>query len=282
VLRLFTFNAELLNLDNLGLNETERALIDNVITHPSGLVLIVGPTGSGKTTTLYSMLNQLNTDARKIITLEDPVEYNIEGITQIPVNSRAKENVFGDRLRAVLRLDPDTVMVGEIRDFDTAKTALQASLTGHLVLSTYHAASAAAAITRMLDAIGENPLFINAIRMVTAQRLIRRLDDTTKQPFQPDEKQLEYIKRAVDTMPPDMQRPDLSNVQLYKPGKSADHPFGFSGQLAIREFLLMTPQIESMLRKPARDITTAGIEETAIAGGMKTLLHNGIMHVLHF
>lgn len=280
VLRLFTFNAEFLNLDNLGLDKDERSLIDDIISHPSGLVLIVGPTGSGKTTTLYSMLNQLNTDARKIITLEDPIEFNIEGVTQIPVNSREKDNVFGDRLRAVLRLDPDIVMVGEIRDFDTAKTALQASLTGHLVLSTYHAASAAAAVTRMLDAIGENPLFASAIRLITSQRLVRRLDDTTKQQYQPSEDERQAIAEVINSLPEGMERPNLDNLVLYKPGSSPERPFGFTGQIAIREFMVMTPELRELLRKPPHDITTEAIETTAAQSGMLTLLQDGVSKVL--
>src|SRR5690606_35517422 len=155
---------------------------------PTGLVLVVGPTGSGKTTTLYSMLNSLNNEERKIITIEDPVEYQFEGVTQIPVHSKSgQETGFAEKLRATLRLDPDIVMVGEIRDMDTARTALQAALTGHLVLSTFHAASSAAALTRIADILGENPLFVSAIRLVMAQRLVRRLDDATKQPYTPDE-----------------------------------------------------------------------------------------------
>ena len=280
VLRLFTFNSELLKLDNLGLDTAQRALVDDIIGHPSGLVLIVGPTGSGKTTTLYSILNQLNTDARKIITLEDPVEYNIEGITQIPVNSREKPNIFADRLRAVLRLDPDIVMVGEIRDTDTAKTALQASLTGHLVLSTYHASSAAAAITRMLDAIGDNPLFISAIRLITAQRLIRRLDDATKQQYQPDANQLKAIQQVVASLPPNFAKPDISALKLYKPGASPENPFGFTGQMAIREFMIMSPQLQTTLHRPAHELTTDAIEAANNAAGMLTLLQHGMLKVI--
>lgn len=179
VLRLFNFRPDMLSLDRLGLDDKQSAVLRDVISHPSGLVLIVGPTGSGKTTTLYSILNELNTDERKIITLEDPVEYHIEGITQVPVSSRQGQS-FADKFRAVMRLDPDVIMVGEIRDTDTAKTALQAALTGHLVLSTYHASSASAALTRLLDAIGENPLYASAIKLIQAQRLVRKLDDKTK------------------------------------------------------------------------------------------------------
>lgn len=280
VLRLFNFKSDFLKLDNLGFSPAERTVVNDILTHPSGLVLIVGPTGSGKTTTLYSVINELNHPERKIITLEDPVEYVIEGVTQIPVDSRSEKEGFAAKLRAVLRLDPDVIMVGEIRDLDTAKTALQSSLTGHLVLSTYHASSSAAALTRMLDAIGENPLFVNTIRLITAQRLIRRLDDATKQPYKPDEATLEHIKKIVDTLPPTIQKPDLTNVTLYKPGTSEASPFGYTGQLSIRELMQMSPQLQAILRKPPRDISTTELEAAAIQGGMVTMLQNGILRVL--
>ena len=171
VLRLFNFDEALLNLDLLGLSRDERAEIDGVISHPRGLVLMVGPTGSGKSTTLYSMLNALNTTEKKIITLEDPIEYGISGITQIPIDTN-NGGSFAEGLRSVLRLDPDVVMVGEIRDADTAKTAIQASITGHLVLSSFHANSTAAAFSRMIDLIGANPIFASSIRLIIAQRLV--------------------------------------------------------------------------------------------------------------
>jgi type IV pilus assembly protein PilB len=280
VLRLFTFKEQMLNLDMLGLSPFERRIVDDIISHPSGMVLFVGPTGSGKTTTLYSIVNQLNNPERKIITLEDPVEYNIEGITQVPVDSAENRQGFADKLRAVLRLDPDVIMVGEIRDIDTAKTALQAALTGHLVLSTYHASSASAAISRMIDAIGENPLFAASIRLITAQRLIRRLDDSTKQPYQPDAQTIEYIRKVLMTLPPRVQKPDLSAITLYKPGASAENPFGFKGQLAVRELLQMTPPVRELLSRPSREITTELIEQTAVRGGMITMMQDGILKAL--
>ena len=179
VLRLFNFDESLLNLDLLGLSKEERAEINEVISHPRGLVLMVGPTGSGKSTTLYSMLNALNTTDRKIITLEDPIEYGITGISQIPIHTNDGGS-FAEGLRSVLRLDPDVVMVGEIRDADTAKTAIQASITGHLVLSSFHANSTSAAFARMIDLIGVNPIFASSIRLVVAQRLVRKLSKSKK------------------------------------------------------------------------------------------------------
>ena len=195
VLRLFNFDESLLNLDLLGLSKAERAEINEVISHPRGLVLMVGPTGSGKSTTLYSMLNALNTSERKIITLEDPIEYGITGISQIPINTNAGGS-FAEGLRSVLRLDPDVVMVGEIRDADTAKTAIQASITGHLVLSSFHANSTSAAFSRMIDLIGANPIFASSIRLVVAQRLVRRLS-SSKKPRKATAAEAKYIRQVL-------------------------------------------------------------------------------------
>lgn len=280
VMRLFNMEQSMYQLDRLGLDQQQRAVVDDIISRPSGLVLAVGPTGSGKTTTLYSMLNSLNTDERKIITIEDPVEYQFTGITQISVTSAtSKETRFADRLRAVLRLDPDIVMVGEIRDNDTAKTALQAALTGHLVLSTFHASSAAAALTRMMDIIGENPLFVSAIRLVMAQRLVRRLDDSLREAYTPDEATLEKINSVIATLPEGHEKPDLSKLQLYKPGKSAENPYGYSGQVALREQFLMTGEIAKLMQS-GKAATTQEIEAAAIKSGMRTMLQDGMLKVI--
>jgi type II secretory ATPase GspE/PulE/Tfp pilus assembly ATPase PilB-like protein len=278
VLRLFNFNRDRLHLDKLGLTEYQSGVVGDIIKHPTGLVLIVGPTGSGKTTTLYSLINELNTPERKIITLEDPVEYQIEGITQIPVNSRGGQS-FSEKFRAVMRLDPDIIMVGEIRDIDTAKTALQAALTGHLVLSTYHANDAASALTRLLDAIGENPLYSNAIKLIQAQRLVRKLDDSTKQEIKPDDATLTMLDKIVASFPEKLTKFDPRTIKYYKPGASAENPFGFNDQIAVRELMLMTPEMMELLRKPAREVTTDQIKKVAESTGMITLLEDGISKV---
>jgi type II secretory ATPase GspE/PulE/Tfp pilus assembly ATPase PilB-like protein len=279
VLRLFNFRPDMLSLDKLGLDTYQSKIIRDIVSHPSGLVLIVGPTGSGKTTTLYSILNELNSDERKIITLEDPVEYRIEGITQIPVASREGQS-FAEKFRAVLRLDPDVIMLGEIRDTDTAKTALQAALTGHLVLSTYHASSAAAAVTRLLDAIGENPLYASAIRLIQAQRLVRRLDDSTKTELQPTNELKQHLESIISTIKADVDMSFLSSAKLYKPGTSAENPFGFSGQFAIREMLTMTPEMRQLLSHPSRELSSEVIEQTAVKGGMLTMQQDGVLRAL--
>lgn len=278
VMRLFNMQQDMYNLDKLGLSAEERKIVDDIIAKPTGLVLAVGPTGSGKTTTLYSMLNSLNSDDRKIITIEDPVEYQFEGLTQISVTSQGTQDIrFAEKLRAVLRLDPDVVMVGEIRDMDTARTALQASLTGHLVLSTFHAGSAAAALTRLMDVIGDNPLFASAIRLVMAQRLVRKLDDDSKQAYDPSPEERAYIEKALSAMPEGAERPNLDTLKLYKPGATADNPYGYRGQIALREQFVMSGDILKLMQGGNKATTTDEIEEAAVRSGMKTMRHDGIL-----
>lgn len=279
VIRLFNFDESLLSVEKLGLDEPRRSQIEDVITHPHGMVMVVGPTGSGKSTTLYSIVNGLNDPSRKIITLEDPVEVTIEGVSQIPVNTGAGDS-FAEKLRAVLRLDPDVVMVGEIRDVDTAKTAIQASITGHLVLSTFHASSSAAAFSRMIDMIGQNPIFANAIRMVISQRLVRRLDDETKTPYEPDETTKAWIRSVLADVPSDVDVPNLDAIQLWRPGKSAASPFGYKGRIMIMEQLLVSESIQKFIRGEIKDIIVSDIEEAAKREGMLSMLQDGVLRAL--
>ena len=279
VLRLFNFDESLLNLDLLGLSKDERAEIDEIISHPRGLVLMVGPTGSGKSTTLYSMLNALNTSDRKIITLEDPIEYGITGISQIPVNT-SKGDSFADGLRSVLRLDPDVVMVGEIRDADTAKTAIQASITGHLVLSTFHANSTSAAFSRMIDLIGVNPIFSSSIRLIIAQRLIRKLADS-KVPRRATEAEAKYIREVLkDTSQEKLAGVDLENITLYDPVPNEKYPFGYNGRTVIMEQLIVSDDIQVFIRGDIDEVNTKDIEQTAKQNGMLTLEQKGVLAAL--
>ncbi len=279
VLRLFNFDESLLNVDRLDIPEKERAMIDEIISHPRGMVLMVGPTGSGKSTTLYSMLNALNTSDKKILTLEDPIEYGLEGITQIPIDT-TDGGSFAESLRSVLRLDPDIVMVGEIRDQDTAKTAIQASITGHLVLSTFHANSSSAAFSRMIDLVGQNPIFSSAIRLVIAQRLVRRLDDATKKEVEPDETTKNWVREVLADLPESTEKPDLENFKLYEPVPSDDAPFGYKGRIVLMEQLVVREEIQKFLRGDVSDVHTETIEKTAKENGMVTLLQAGVLAAL--
>jgi len=279
VLRLFNFDESLLQLDRLNIPGKQRAEIDEIISHPRGMVLMVGPTGSGKSTTLYSMLNALNTPDRKLITLEDPIEYGLTGISQIPIDTTGGKS-FADGLRSVLRLDPDVVMVGEIRDQDTAKTAIQASITGHLVLSSFHANSTSAAFSRMIDLIGQNPIFSSAIRLVIAQRLVRRLYDKTKQEYEPDQATKRWVREVLDGIPDTVDVPDLNNFKLWKPVPSQDAPFGYQGRVVIMEQMVVGEEIQKFLRGDAEEIHTEIIEKTARESGMLTLLQVGVLSAL--
>ena len=279
VLRLFNFDESMLNLDHLNIDSEERHQIDEIISHPRGLVLMVGPTGSGKSTTLYSIINALNKSDVKIITLEDPIEYGISGVSQIPIDTTGGQS-FADGLRSVLRLDPDVVMVGEIRDADTAKSAIQASITGHLVLSSFHANNTSAAFSRMIDLIGVNPIFSSAIRLVIAQRLLRKLDDNSKEEYEPDEATKNWVKSVLKDLPDRVEKPDLDNFKLWKPVPSQESPFGYSGRLVIMEQLVVNEEIQKFIRGDVSDINTDYVEQTARKGGMVTLLENAVLAAL--
>lgn len=279
VLRLFNFDESLLNLDLLGIPDKQRKEIDEIVGHPRGMVLMVGPTGSGKSTTLYSILNALNTPDRKLITLEDPIEYGLSGISQIPIDTTGGQS-FADGLRSVLRLDPDVVMIGEIRDQDTAKTAIQASITGHLVLSSFHANSTSAAFSRMIDLIGVNPIFSSAIRLLIAQRLVRRLHDETKEEYEPDEATRNYVRDVLKDLPDGVEKPDLDNFRLWRPVPSDDVPFGYKGRVVIMEQMVVNENIQKFLRGEVADIHTEIIEKEATKGGMLTLLQVGVLAAL--
>ncbi|MDR0887496.1 MAG: GspE/PulE family protein [Candidatus Nomurabacteria bacterium] len=281
VLRLFNFDEHLLNLDLLGLGEHEIKTLKSIISHPRGLVLLTGPTGSGKSTTLYSIINALNTPERKIITLEDPVEYSLTGISQIPVSESDGNNSFADGLRSVLRLDPDVVMIGEIRDAESARVAVQASITGHLVLSTLHANTASAAFSRIIDLIGVNPIFSSAVQMVISQRLARKLAPN-KEAFSADVATANWIREHLRNVDRSLLAGiDMNNITLYKPVASDEFPFGFRGRTALMEQLVVSEPIQRFIRGDLTSARAEDIEKAAVAGGMLTLLQKGIIAVLH-
>ncbi len=273
VLRLFNFDENLLNLDLLGLTPSELEVVRGVISHPRGLVMMVGPTGSGKSTTLYSILNALNTPERKIITLEDPIEYGITGISQIPIDT-TNGGSFADALRSVLRLDPDVVMVGEIRDADTARTSIQASITGHLVLSSFHANTTATAFSRMIDLIGTNPIFASSIRLLIAQRLVRKLADS-KEAYHPDEATKQYIAQVLSGL-----NINFDELVLYRPVPTEEYPFGFQGRTVLMEQMQVSEDIQSYLRGDLKDVNAEAIEQSAKMQGMLTLEQRGVLAAL--
>lgn len=280
VMRFFSFDEERLQLANLGFNEQQLAIVNDIIKYPKGLVLIVGPTGSGKTTTLYSLIRELRNPQCKIITLEDPVEYQLKGITQIPIDSQ-KGASFAKGLRTVLRLDPDVVMLGEIRDEDTIQTSLQAALTGHLVMSTYHANSTSLALFTIMRIIDENPLFLSAIRLIQAQRLVRRLDDETKQAYDPSKPEVAQIEKVLQTIDPKRRpRPD-KNFKLYRPASSEANPFGYSGRIAIRELLVLDDEMRAFLMDKKGSLNPGELEDYLRQNNkLMTMLQEGILRVI--
>ncbi len=233
VLRLLDKQAGRLDLASLGMEDGEREKMDSLIHKPHGIILVTGPTGSGKTTTLYAALERINDNSRNIMTVEDPIEYFIDGIGQSQVNTKV-EMTFARGLRAILRQDPDVVMVGEIRDLETAEIAVQASLTGHLVLSTLHTNTAAGAVTRLRDMGVEPFLLSSSLIGVLAQRLVRVLDDETKQPYQATEYECNVLG-ADPANPPTLYRP------------ATDSGTGFVGRTGIYELIVIDDQMRSMI-----------------------------------
>ena len=278
VIRLFNFSQDMLQLDVLGLDDVEMREFKEIISHPHGMVMVVGPTGSGKSTTLFSIMNALNDPTRKLITLEDPIEFDIPGVTQIPVDTTHGQT-FADNVRTILRLDPDVVMVGEVRDVDTAKTAIQAAITGHLLLATFHAQDAATAFARLVDMIGINPVFTSAIRVVIGQRLVRKLDPDTKIEYEPDEMTKQWIRKTLANIPDD-QKPNLDNIRLWRSGKSDANPFGYRGRVVLMEQLIMSEEIARFISGEVKDVNAAAIAATAKRDGMITMLQKGVLKAL--
>jgi general secretion pathway protein E len=236
VLRLLDKNSVRLDLEDLGMTETNRGLFSTLIEKPHGIILVTGPTGSGKSTTLYAGLTQIDAKERNILTVEDPIEYAIEGIGQTQVNTKV-DMTFARGLRAILRQDPDVVMIGEIRDLETAQIAVQASLTGHLVLSTLHTNSATGAITRMEDMGVEPFLLSSSLLGVLAQRLVRTLCPHCREPHLPDEEELHLLGLPKD-----------NKEMIYRAIGCGDCNFkGYRGRTGIHELLPVDEKVRELI-----------------------------------
>ena len=267
VLRVLDRSAVSLDVNALGLLADEVEDLVHLTELPHGIVLVTGPTGSGKTTTLYAMLSEVNDVAIKIITVEDPVEYDIDGIVQVPINEEIGVT-YPRVLRTVLRQDPDKILVGEIRDHDTATVAVEASLTGHLVLATVHTNDAPSAITRLVD-MGVEPFLITAtLEAVVAQRLVRRVCKECRASFTPDEDMLRELGPDGDI---------LRGATLYY-GKGCPNCFhtGYSGRTAICEIMRIDDAIRAAV---LANSPTATIRDRARVAGMRTLRESGLRAV---
>ena len=240
VLRLLDKQAGRLDLASLGMDVRTQAVMDDLIHRPHGIILVTGPTGSGKTTTLYAALERINDNTRNIMTVEDPIEYYIDGIGQTQVNTKV-EMTFARGLRAILRQDPDVVMVGEIRDMETAQIAVQASLTGHLVLSTLHTNSAVGAVTRLRDMGVEPFLLSSSLIGVLAQRLVRVLNPDTRQAYQGGEYERRLLNLSAEAHAP----------TLYRPG--ADAGGGYRGRTGIYELVSVDDAMRTMIHDGASE-----------------------------
>ena len=270
-MRLLDRQSVMIGLEDLGLAPNNLNTLNRAIRQPHGIVLVTGPTGSGKTTTLYASLNQINTPDKNILTVEDPVEYQLKGISQMQVN--AKINLtFASGLRSYLRHDPDIIMVGEIRDVETAEIAIQAALTGHLVFSTIHTNDAAGAFSRLID-MGVEPFLVSSsLSLVLAQRLVRRLCKECKQPYTPTEVEVAQVGLTLSDLS------DTRHGTIYRnAGCEECRGSGYSGRTAIHELLPVTDGIRQlvMARKDASSLRTEAIRQ-----GMKTMRDDGALKVL--
>ena len=250
----------------LGFNEEEMRQFDMILKNPNGIILVTGPTGSGKSTTLYTALSELNKEDVNIITVEDPVEANIDGINQVQVNTKA-DLTFATALRSILRQDPDIIMIGEIRDQETASIAVQASITGHLVVSTLHTNSSASTITRLEDMGIESYLIADSVIGVIAQRLVRRLCPFCKKPKQATKDEKEFMGLKEE-----------ENVTIYEPcGCSKCDNTGFKGRIGVYEIMQITPKLKTIISKrEGADI----LKEEALKEGMHTLRMSATDYVL--
>ena len=266
VMRLAQKQALTRDKSELGFSPDELKAFDHILQNPNGILLVTGPTGSGKSTTLYTALSELNREDVNIITVEDPVEANIDGINQVQTNVKA-DLTFASALRSILRQDPDIIMIGEIRDGETAGIAVQASITGHLVVSTLHTNSAAGTISRLEDMGIESYLLADSLIGIIAQRLVRRLCPSCKKEHMLTDEEKDL-----------MEIPKYKEVKVYKPcGCEACERTGYKGRIGIYEIMTVTPKLKSMI---ARNVSADELKEAAMAEGMHTLRQSAAIKVL--
>jgi len=267
VMRLLPRTQEMLNLEKLGFANKQQQALERLINRPNGIVLVTGPTGSGKTTTLYALLSRINTTDKNIITIEDPVEIQLAGVGQIEVNPRIGLS-FADGLRSVLRQDPNVILVGEIRDLETAEIAIQASLTGHLVFSTLHTNDAPSAITRLVDMGVEPFLVASSLVAVLAQRLVRVLCGECRIGYEPQDEEL----REIGIRPPD------GPLTFYRAeGCASCNYTGYRGRAGIFEFMLVDDDLRALV---SQNVDSKSIKQKAMSKGMHSLRYDGARKVL--
>jgi len=277
VMRLLDPDAIHVSLDQLGLRKDDLLIVERELKMPNGLILNTGPTGSGKTTTLYAFLRSVANPEVKIITIEDPIEYRVEGIEQTQVDPEAGYD-FAEGLRSIMRQDPDIILVGEIRDRDTADIALQASLTGHLVFSTLHANDAVGAVPRLVDLGVKQTSISSAVSLVIAQRLVRRLCSECKKAAAPDGALKAKMENFLKKLPKKVDKTPYEKFTVYEPvGCAKCNNFGYKGRVGIFEFLESQTGFEEAILKDASRVT---LKDLARKQGMITMQEDGILKVL--
>ena len=269
----------LISLEELGLRDDLYKIFQKEITKPNGMIIVTGPTGSGKTTTLYAFLKKIQNPEIKIITIEDPIEYHLKGVSQTQV-APEKGYDFSDGLRSIVRQDPDVILVGEIRDLETAKIALQASLTGHLVLSTLHTNDAAGTIPRLTDLGVDASSIASGLKMAVAQRLLRKVCKKCSTLATPSQSQLEKIKKGLKNLPKNVKMPDLDGIkiaEIKKGGCQACNFTGYRGRQGLFEAFLVDSEMEKfILTNPP----VSAIRELAVKKGMVTMYQSGLIDVV--
>jgi len=266
-MRLLDKTATLLDLAEIGMAQKTMESMDQVIRRSHGIVLVTGPTGSGKTTTLYGALSRINTPELNILTVEDPVEYQLKGIGQMAINPKIGLT-FASGLRSFLRQDPDVILVGEIRDKETAEIAIQASLTGHLVFSTVHTNDSAGAVTRLVDMGVEPFLVASSLTAILAQRLVRRVCPDCRVAFEPTDDELKELSHSRASF-----KARYGTTQIYKSsGCTSCNRNGYRGRTGIYEFLLVDDDVRQLVLK---NVDSGTIKKKAMTKGMETLLDDG-------
>ena len=274
VMRLLMESARKLSYDDLGITGKAHKALREEIKRPNGMIVVTGPTGSGKTTTLYAILNELNTEERKIITLENPIEYQVPGLNQTQIDA-SKNFTFASALRSVLRQDPDVIMVGEIRDPDTVDVAIQAALTGHLMLSTVHTNDAAGALPRLISLDAKPFLLGPALNAIIGQRLVRRFREGAELIPENDAELLERAHKVLAELPDtteEKKKISKGQPQFFKP---KDENAGYKGRVGIFEILIVDSNIERILKGDA--VSEVQIRETAREGGMISMVQDGVL-----
>jgi len=273
-LRLFNTEATMLQLSDLGLYDYHKNIIDRALARPQGMILVVGPTGAGKTSTIYAVLNVLNKPEVKIITLEDPIEYALPGLTQSQIHEGES---FTERLKAVLREDPDIVMVGEIREAETADVALHAALTGHVMISTFHAYNAATAISLLKEIATNDSLLASGINLICAQRLVRKLCESCKTEKALTPAEQEFAQKTFESLPDEVK--GNRQLKFYESnGCDKCNGLGYAGRIGIFELLPMSVELQKLVSR--EDITVQELQDAAHKSGMITMEEDGLLKAI--